>query len=324
MQTNMQANTNAQMQLQAMNESLARDRDRKQMLERLYNDAVETPLPAAPMPAGQPPGASGTVVAEASTSQQLATARATLSNLELRYKPDHPDIRRTKRLIATLEAQVAAEAGGATPEVPGGASDAEIRRRERLGQMTAEIESLSRQIAFKESEERRVRDEIGEYQRRIEAVPGLESEWAALTRDYETQQLAYKDLLSKSEASKVAVDLEQQQIGEHFRIVDPAGVPVHPRPSIRRKINAGGLALGLLLGLGIAALLEDKDESFRTNAEIVDLLGLPVLASVPYIATTAVRAQRRRRTLWLSVAGAVCLFGVCYVTWTLKLWNSLT
>ncbi len=55
MQTNMQANMNAQMQLQSMNESLARDRDRKQMLERLYNDAVETPLPAAPMPAGQPP-----------------------------------------------------------------------------------------------------------------------------------------------------------------------------------------------------------------------------------------------------------------------------
>ncbi len=128
--------------------------------------------------------------------------------------------------------------------------------------MTAEIESLSRQIAFKESEERRVRDEIGEYQRRIEAVPGLESEWAALTRDYETQQLAYKDLLSKSEASKVAVDLEQQQIGEHFRIVDPAGVPVHPRPSIRRKINAGGLALGLLLGLGIAALLEVQGRVF--------------------------------------------------------------
>ncbi|HQZ37468.1 MAG TPA: GNVR domain-containing protein [Vicinamibacterales bacterium] len=322
MQTNMQAGMNAQMQVQSMVESLARDRDRKQLLERLYRDAADTPLPtpAATTQAGAPGGG---LPADASAQQQLAAARAALASLELRYKADHPDVRRAKQLIATLEPEALAEAKRGTSGGSGGTSEAELRRRERLGQMTAEIESLSRQIAFKESEERRLRDETSEYQRRIEAVPGLESEWVALTRDYETQQVAYKDLLAKSGASRVALDLEEQQIGEHFRIVDPAGVPVHPLPSMRLKINAGGLVLGLMLGVGIAALLEFKDASFRTEADILDVLGLPVLANVPFIETAAANLQRKRRTVLLSAVGAVCLVSAFYVTWTLKLWNSV-
>ncbi len=55
-------------------------------------------------------------------------------------------------------------AGSATPE--------EARRRDKLREMRAEIESLDRQIAFKEAEEKRMRAEIGSYQARLEASPG--------------------------------------------------------------------------------------------------------------------------------------------------------
>ncbi len=116
--------------------------------------------------------------------------------------------------------------------------------------MAAEIESLDRQVAFKESEERRVRAEIAEYQRRLEAVPRLESAWVKLTRDYDTQQLAYRELLTKSTAAQAAVNLEGQDIGERFRIVDPALVPVLPLRSKRLRYNAAGLAFGLFLGVG--------------------------------------------------------------------------
>ena len=65
-------------------------------------------------------------------------------------------------------------------------------------------------------------------------------------------------------------------------------MPVRPLPSMRLQINAGGLALGLLLGLGIAAFLEIRDATFRTDADVFEVLALPVLASVPY--------RRRRPT----------------------------
>jgi uncharacterized protein involved in exopolysaccharide biosynthesis len=200
---------------------------------------------------------------------------------------------------------------------------ADQARREELRQMRAEIESLDRQMAFKESEEKRIRNEIVEYQRRIEAVPGLESEFVALTRDYDTQQQSYKELLAKSTAAQLAEKLESQNIGERFRIVDPAQVPVHPLAAIRAQVNAGGIVAGLIIGLGIAALLEFKDSSFRSDSDVLEVLSLPVLAIVPRVETAAERRGRERRRLALSAAGVGCVMLAGYVTWTLKLWKSL-
>jgi hypothetical protein len=170
------------------------------------------------------------------------------------------------------------------------------RQRESLRQMKAEMESLDRQIAYKESEEVRLRAGVADYQSRIDAVPGLESEWLALTRDYETQQAEYKDLLTKSGNANLAKELEEQKIGETFRIVDPASVPVHPIPSVRGRINALGGGFGLALGVGILLLLELRDSSFRTDTDVMDVLGLPVLASVPYTETATEVARRQRRS----------------------------
>lgn len=323
-QSNVQSLSSVQLQAQSLVESAARDRDRKQMLERLYREAANEPpvAPAAPPQIGNAP-----VVG--TPAQQLAAARASLASLELRYKPDHPDITRARRQISELEVKVSEEerlasTGAANVAIPTAAlSPTDQMRRERLREMAAEVESLDRQIGFKESEERRVRGEIAEYQRRLEAVPGLESAWIKLTRDYDTQQLAYRELLTKSTAAQVAVNLEDQDIGERFRIVDPAQVPVHPLVSMRVRYNAGGFALGLILGVGLAGLLEWRDRSFRSDAEVLEVLDLPVLACVPRVDTQVEKDRRSRRRLATSLTGAACVVVAGYVTWTLKLWNSL-
>jgi polysaccharide chain length determinant protein (PEP-CTERM system associated) len=324
--SNMNALTNAQLRVQSLVESMARDRDRKQMLERLYRDAVAEPV-ATPAPIPGSPATAAPLTAQ----QQLAAARANLAALNVRYKPDHPDVVRAERQIAELEPKAAAEqqqqtsavqAAGNTEALPP-VSALDASRRERLRQMQAEIESLDRQVAFKESEEIRIRADIAEYQRRIEAVPGLESEWVALTRDYDTQQAAYKELLTKSSAAQVALNLEQQDIGETFRIVDAATVPKQPVPSTRGATNAAGFAIGLLLGLAIAVMLELKDATYRTDNDVLELLSLPVLAAVPHVQTASDKLRQRRRRLAASLAGVTGVAIAGYMTWTLKLWNSL-
>ena len=129
--------------------------------------------------------------------------------------------------------------------------------------MRAEIESLDRQVAFKESEERRLGTVIADYQSRIEAVPGVESEYLALTRDYDTIQASFRDLLTKSEAARVAENLETRQIGEQFRVLDAPRVPSRPISPQRALISGGGLDGGSGLGLLIVGLLEVKDGSLR-------------------------------------------------------------
>lgn len=320
MLANLQALQSTQLQVQSVVESIARDRDRKLLLERMLREAESAVLTAEPVALTPAPGSPAAMV-PATPEQQLAAARALLASLQLKYREDHPDVIRTKRVIETLEPQVRTAEDGSPASA---LTQAQLQRRERLTQMAAEIESLDRQIAFRTGEEKRLRSEIEEYQRRVEAVPGLESEWISLTRDYDTQQLAYKELLAKSGAAKVAVDLEEQQIGEHFRIVDPATVPVHPLPSIRGRVNAAGLAIGLFFGFAVAALLEVMDSSYRSAADVHDVLSMPVLASIPYVET----GRERRRRLWRTVAfagvGLIGAVGAGYLVWSLKLWNSIT
>ena len=324
MQANLQVIQSTQLQIQALVEALARDRDRKLMLERLYNEAAAQPV-AATSEAPQEPARPEVTTAAATPEQRLQNARAALAAMEGRLTSVHPDVLRAQRLVRDLETQVQANAAavsaGVSPPVPQVVSVQEQQRRDRLSAMRAEIESLDRQTQFKESEERRLRGVVNEYNQRIEAVPGVESAWVALTRDYETQQNTYKELLGKSEQSQLAVDLEERQIGEQFRILEPAGVPVRPISPIRIQINAIGLGLGLLLGFGIAVILELKDRSFRSEADILDVLALPVLALIPQVDTAAERARRFRVRTMLSATGVAVMGVAAYVFWAMRLWN---
>ena len=217
---NLQIIQNAQLRAQSLVESVNRDRDRRAVLDRLIADsavpqktdsaAPQKALPAQPDPLADPAVAG----ADTSASEQLERVRATLRGLESRMKATHPDVRSAKRVIATLEAKLAAEPP-ALPDHPEPAppeANAAIERR--VAEMRAEIESLDRQIAFKHQEEQRTRDTIAAYEARIQAVPARESELIDLTRDYNTLQTVYQQLLAKKENSKVAANLERRQIGE--------------------------------------------------------------------------------------------------------------
>lgn len=325
---NMQAIQNSQLQLQALVDSVARDRERRLMLLRMYNDNNESP--AGPASVAQAAGATPTIQSRDSTTetmpaqQQLSAARAGLARLQLRLRPEHPDVVRAKRIIENLEQKVAAEVEGRDADAEVGlpvVTLEERQRRERLRQTREEIESLDRQIAIREAEQQRLTAKIADHQGRIEAVPGIESEWVSLMRDYDTQAAAYRDLLTKSEASKVSADLERRQIGEQFRVLDAARLPVNPIASKRLQINAMGLTLGLLVGIVLAALLEIRDSSFRTEADVVEMLALRVVALVPHVESVAERRARRRRLLYSSMAVTVALATGGYFFWVMRLWK---
>lgn len=331
---NMQVINRTQQQIQSIVESLARDRDRKLMQERLLNDALSEPEPVAVVV--QPPSmpnANGTQAPQGSPEQQLAAARETLARLEFRLTPQHPDVVRTKRTIQDLERRVAEDAAQRatdaadrdktleTAAVAAVATRDEVLRRDRLRQARAEVESLERQIAYKEGEEQRLRSLVDEYQSRIEQVPGLESEWTALTRDYDTVQNTYKTLLAKSEESQVATELEKRQIGEQFRVLDPARPPTRPTGVNRIQVNAIATAIGLAIGLLLAAVVELRDTTYQTADDIGAVLALPVLALVPFVPTAADRLRSTRRRLIVSTVAIAAVVAGGYGAWTMELWR---
>jgi polysaccharide chain length determinant protein (PEP-CTERM system associated) len=313
---NLQQIQNIQMQIQALLEALNRDVDRRLLVERELADfrISESQLAAAARP--------DTDALELPTAVRLAAARKALSQIQVRLAAEHPDVIRMKHLVVELEQRVEAEEL-ASPLSAGAVASPQSLPASRLAVLGNELKNLDQRIARKQVEEQRLRKLAASYQTRLEAVPSRETELAELMRDYATLQDMYSDLLAKNEQSKIAANLERRQIGEQFKVLDPARPAEKPFSPNRTNINLlGGLA-GLLLGLGLAALLEYRDSSFRSEGDVTQVLGLAVLAQIPRILTPLEQRGLLRRRLTVATVAVVACAGVSVGLWRLGVFDSL-
>jgi polysaccharide chain length determinant protein (PEP-CTERM system associated) len=311
-QTNLQVMQSTQAELQAVNDSINHDRDRQMTLDKLMSDLT---VISSQNQANEAPVKNDVPLTAA---EQLAQARESLQALQTRLKPEHPDIIRAQRVIKELEQKAAAEELTA----PVGATVTPARLlpgdQKRLSDMQAERDSLDRHIAMSRAEEKRLQGVLVGYRERVEAAPAREAQLTELMRDYDTLQQTYKELLSKSQESQIAADLERRQIGEQFRVIDPARLPERPVSPNRPRMNAMGAAGGLLLGLALIALLEYRDTSVRTDEDVTLSLALPVLAVIPLMITTNERKRSRRRTVVAAAASLVLMMSVlAFAVWKL-------
>lgn len=306
----------ASFQFQSGEEALARERDRRLELERTLAELTEGDAHAkasakktegsqadnSPVPPVVPDVTSDTPAPPVARDlggklAQLRQYQLQLAALELRLKPDHPDVIILKRKISDLEKSTGLASSSSSADAPSAEElpdSATIVRNARITQVRAQLINADREIARRTADQEKLKLQIVMLQQRVDAQPAREAELIALTRDYETLKGTYTTLLAKKEESGIAANLEREQVSQQFKTLDPARLPERPYGPPRTLINLVGVGAGLALGLGLTVLLELRDQSFRSAAEIVPVLSLPVLASVPSIVTASERRRARR------------------------------
>lgn len=300
-ETNVQLMSNARQQIQSLSDGINRDRERQMTVERMITDESEAPLPAPPAkPASAADGA-------LPAAQQLAAARAALDALLLRLKEDHPDVRIARNRIQDLEQKAEAEALQQPVSSSAGLTPAEAERQKRLAKLRADVEAIEREIKAKQTALARVQAGLADQERRVQAAPALVAEMAELMRGHDMLQTTYEGLSRKLQDAKLGSTLEEQQVSQQLRIVDPARRPDRPRSPDRVRMNMMGALAGLGIGLLFAGLLEYRDTSLRTDEDVVVSLSLPVLALVPTMKRAAAPRRRWRAFLAGSSAGAILL-----------------
>jgi uncharacterized protein involved in exopolysaccharide biosynthesis len=304
------------MQIQALVESINRVRDRRLLVERSSADLTAEEQASTVVGSAEPS-------ADAPASRQLAYYEKLLADMELRLKPEHPDLIRMRRTVAGLRQRAESEALARPLSADTGVpfTPAQAQRRARLKDLQGELEGLDRQIAAKRAEEDRLRRQASTYQSRLEAMPARETELIELTRDYSTLQQMYASLLAKNEESKIAANLERRQIGEQFKVLDPARRSERPFSPNRLRINMVGALGGLVLGMGLAAFLAYRDTSFRTTQDVAVVLSLPVLAQIPLLTTPAERHRMRRRRWAVSLGALLLCVGAGTFAWWTGAWT---
>jgi uncharacterized protein involved in exopolysaccharide biosynthesis len=240
----------------------------------------------------------------------------------MRDKPNHPDVRMLQRTIRDLEAKLESEARQASQPAPRDQplTPSEAQRQKRIRDLTAQREDIDRELKEKEKQDQRLHAIVSEYQARLDAQPMRESDLVELTRDYNTLQTTYQDLLAKRETSKVAANLERRNIGEQFQVLEPARVPERPfspkRPVIYLAGTGGGIGLGLLL----VAFFENRESGLEDEEAVARLFDLPVLALVPVMMSAAdTQARRQRQRIVLGVAAITALLAAAAAAALLKM-----
>jgi len=210
---------------------------------------------------------------------ELQQLQAQLTDLRARYTDDYPDVVSAQRKVNELERKIAQ-----APTTPVAPASSAPKPTDSLSvqQMRAQIRAMDLGIAQKKRDQAEVQAQLRTYQDRVASSPAVEEEYKSITRDNQTAQAFYDDLLNKLNQSKMATDLERRQQGEQFRVMDEPNLPESPSSPKRPVFVMGGLFLGLALGLAFVALLEYLDTAIRSERDIWAFTKLPTLGVIGF------------------------------------------
>jgi len=233
----------------------------------------------------------------AQLEQQQRTLQAQLLELQRRYTDAYPAVVDTASRLQRINEQLQT----LPPDPP-------VVTAQDNTSAALRLEILDKESKRLNEEQRRITAQINGYRSKVDAVPLREQEMAQLNRDYSVSKDHYQSLLDKAFSAKMAADLEQKQVGEHFTVLDAAVVPEKPFKPERRLLLPIVLLSAITLSLSLAYGKDMISDSPRVERDLRNLLpaNVPVLATVPNLTGTA---DRRRAIRFAAVSIALFLVG---------------
>ena len=258
-------------------DAIQRASDRLSLIEKAFKEYEAL----GPTTAGTVQGPGGVVVMD-SPLLRLKELEKTLTTLSSEYKDNYPDIVALKREIQSLKAQLGKTVTEVSEFDNATTSTKETRPIDAyLRELGRQREEAKLEIASMKERRLRVKEQMKEYEARVEKAPARDQELMLLERDYGNLKENYRTLLDKKLNARLSGNLEKRQKGEQFRIMDPANLPQKLEAPDRLKIMLLSLVLGCGLGVGSIVALESLRQVFRKADDVESLLQLRVLASIP-------------------------------------------
>jgi len=183
----------------------------------------------------------------------LAAAEAKLAESASRYGRNHPAWQAANAEVEKMRADLNAALATVSRSVGGNAQV--LRQRE---------EDLRNALAAQKArvlELNRTRDELG-----------------VLLKDLDSAQRAFDAAAGRFSQTRIEAQSEQSDIA----VLNPAVAPAEPSGPRILLNTLVAVLLGTVLGVGMALLLELLNRPVRSNGDVQELLGIPVLGTVTW------------------------------------------
>jgi polysaccharide biosynthesis transport protein len=220
--------------------------------------------------------------------KEYKKTRAELIESREKYADNHPDVTRLKASLASLEEKLKRSISSSPmgfalkPDNP-----AYIAIQTQLGTIAISLKAASEQRA-------RAKQKLAEYEARIVQTPNVEQQGLALQREYDSTAKKYREIKEHLFGADIAVELEKEQKGERFSLLEAPDLPGSAEMPNRRAFLLLGIVLGLGSGVGYASIAEYMDRTVRGSMAIASVLRAPPLAVIPHIPIGDTVAESRR------------------------------
>jgi len=192
---------------------------------------------------------------------QLATEYASLSQ---RFKDDYPTLVELRNQMDTISDQIAEE------------------RTLAIRRILSEYNSLN-------AEAQSLRNAIEQREQAILALNQQGVQYNILKREFETNRELYDGLLQRMKEIGVAAGVQENNISVIDAALPPGGAY---KPQMGRNVLMA-VAVGLMIGVGLALVLEFFDSTIHRTEDLEALTGRPVLGLVPMVKPKQMREDHK-------------------------------
>jgi succinoglycan biosynthesis transport protein ExoP len=258
---------------------------------------------------------------------QLQGAKSQLASMQKMYGENYPDVNQLKASISSLEGQKAeleksqTEQNSAAQTGPMKIQDPQAQAqlenlRDNISSVRVRIQAGQVELERLTQAQAEMNKRVGAFQARIDQAPLNQQQYVQLDHDLGLAKSDYDDKSKRRDLAQTSQNLTAHKAGESLELLDPANLPDTPVEPNRPLFAASGTAIGLMLGLVLAAVKEMKDASLKNLKDVRAYTNLAVLSSIPLL-ENALLVRRKRRLFWLAwscafVVGSIAVSGAMY------------
>ena len=220
-----------------------------------------------------------------------------LADLKSRYSDRHPSVKAAMKELNEMKEEIASLGSKVQDNSEITAKDATnpayVALKSDFDKITVSVFSLK-------AERVRLESQMKDVYAKLHAMPEVAKKYNELNTDYQNTKAYYQELQQKLLTARVSQGMEEAQLGETFKVIEPAFLPEKPDKPNRLAIILIGIVLGMGCSVGVASLREYTDKSVRDTETLEEITGVPVLSIIPAIVTPEDERKKKKRKMILA------------------------
>ncbi|MDD4913460.1 MAG: lipopolysaccharide biosynthesis protein [Methylococcales bacterium] len=238
----------------------------------------------------------------ASLNAELTEKKSAYTSLLKQYSDKHPDVQKLQKEITALQQAILDTKtqeftnNEIKPDNP-----AYISTQTQLAAVDSDIRSLAQSRTM-------LNEKLEKLRKNMREAPLIEKEYMDMLQELDNTNNRYRGVDAREMEAQIAQQLEIQKKGERFTLIDPPQEPLEAYSPNRMVILILGFVVAIAGGFGALAMAEVLDSNIHSERTITQLLGVPPLATIPYLENhkeSENRKNHRKTLLLIGLTGSI-------------------